>query len=206
MSLHENYRYSQHIIDLSVAHNDTMYATGLSNAVMVRSIDDLNSLLEIKFDRTDNETIRLRQGDIFNFRNIATPSESIYFNRIYFTNVAVPAPAFAVLIYTQNIEFARRLRLTSDIIQHGVLQQVVSIGAVPTPIPLVAYGNRINMLIQNTGANTIFIGSATVTAAGATQGIQLPVNATMNFTISESVVLYGIVAAGAENLNILEGS
>jgi len=65
---------------------------------------------------------------------------------------------------------------------------------------------RINILLQNTGANTIYIGSATVTAAGATQGIHLAANASMSFTISEGVYLYGIVAAATEPLNILEGA
>jgi len=82
----------------------------------------------------------------------------------------------------------------------------VTIGVLATAIPAAPLVDRINILLYNNGANTIYIGSATVTAAGATQGIPLIVGAAMPFTISPGVPLYGIVAVATEPLNILEGA
>jgi len=45
-----------------------------------------------------------------------------------------------------------------------------------------------------------------VGSAGATQGIPLADGASVSFTIAESVDLYGRVAAGTADLNILEGA
>jgi len=200
----ENYSYTNISIDLTVAHYDSPYTTGLRNCLNVRSIDDLNAGLSIKFDRTDNEPIVLKPGDLTLFQKFGT-KEPLYFNKILITNVAV-AQGTAELIVTQNIEFARRLRFTSDIISAQILQQVVTVGVVATPIPANPLVDRINILLYNNGANTIYIGSNTVTAAGVTQGIPLIVGASMPLTISPGVPAYGIVAAATEPLNILEGA
>jgi len=200
----ESYSYTNISIDLTVPHYDSPYTTGLRNCLNVRSVDDLNAGLSIKFDRSANESLVLLPGDLCFFYKFGL-KDPLYFNKILITNVAV-AQGTAKLIVTQNIEFARRLRFTSDIISAGLLQQVVTIGAVPTLIPVTPLVDRINMLLYNNGANTIYIGSATVTVAGATQGIPLIVGASMPFTISAGVYLYGIVAAATEPLNILEGA
>ena len=131
--------------------------------------------------------------------------QPIYFEEILVSNVAV-AQGTAVLMVTQNIEFARRLRFTSDIVSTALLQQVVTINNVATAIPVNPLIGRINILLYNSGANTIYIGSVTVAAAGPTQGFPLAAGASMSFTISAGVPLYGIVAAATEPLNILEGA
>jgi len=200
----EEYNYTTLTIDLTAAHYDTPHFTGLKNCLLVRTIDDLNSGLNIKFDRTDNERITLSPGDLFMFRKIET-GEPVSFKKVFITNVAV-AQGTAELVFTQNIEFARRLRFTSDIISAQILQQVITVGVVPTLIPAAPLVDRINILLYNNGANTIYIGSATVTVAGATQGIPLLVGAAMPFTITPGVDLYGIVVAATEPLNILEGA
>ncbi len=199
-----NYNYQVITVDLTVAHRETEFHVGLSNCVLVRSIDDVMAGLSIKFDHSNNPNIVLVQGDLALFHKFGT-LEPIYFEKILITNVAV-AQGSAVLMVTQNIEFARRLRFTSDIVSTGLLQQVLTIQNVATLIPVNPIVGRINILLQNNGANTIYIGSATVTDAGVTQGIHLAVGASMSFTISAGVPLYGIVAAATEPLNILEGA
>lgn len=199
----EDYNYSIVRVSLATARTDNQYATGLKNCVLVRAIDDVNANFRIKFDRTDNEPITLVQGDLFMFKRFET-NKPVYFDKIYISNAV--GVGYAELCFTQNIEFARRLRFTSDIISTALLQQVITVGIVATLIPVTPLTGRINILVYNSGANTIYLGSITTTAAGVTQGIPLAPLASLSLTISAGVNLYGIVAAATEPLNILEGA
>lgn len=199
----KEYRYIVYEIDLTVARNNAEFSTGVMNALAVQEIKDINANLEIRFESPSNEVIKLTQGDTFNFAR-GTDMKLNNFSKVYITNTAV-ATGTAKLVFAYNIEIHKLLRITSDIIQEGVLQQVVTIGITATAIPTTALTNRINLLIYNGSANTIYIGSSTVTTAGATQGIPMPTGATMAFTIGQGVTLYGI-AAIASNINVLEGA
>lgn len=70
------------------------------------------------------------------------------------------------------------------------------------PTPLV--GRNFLRIRVNTG--TIFVGGSTVTSSGATQGISIPVGASMDFEIDDDVQLYGITASGTSSISILEGA
>ncbi|MBA7494386.1 hypothetical protein ES702_04961 [subsurface metagenome] len=200
----ESYRSFTLDLDLAVARVDVPYYVGVSNALLVRQIDDINSLLSIKFDARQKESIILNNGDTFNFQDFANKRE-ISFKRVYITNIATGGSAR--LIFTNNIYVHKLHRTTVNLINEGLLQQVVTVGAVATLIPAVPLANRIDILIRNpAGANTVFIGSVTVTAAGATQGMPIVAGASLSIPVADVVPVYGIVAAGTEDVNILEGA
>lgn len=203
--LESSYEILVHRIDLTVARNyNSSITTGLKNTLLVRSIDDLNANLAIKFDSTASGEIELKTGDTYNFKDISKPGEGPYFEKVFFSNDAV-AQGEAVLVFARNVEIQRLLRITADIIQEGVLQQVVAVGAVAVPIPATPLAGRINLAIFNPGPNTVYLGSSTVTTAGATQGIPVGANTYYSFTIGEGAILYAISAV-AQNINVLEGS
>jgi hypothetical protein len=188
-----DYEILVHRIDLTTARNyNSELATGLKNTLLVRSIDDINANLCIKFDSPASGEISLKVGDTYNFKDISTSGEGPYFQKVFFSNDAV-AQGEAILVFARNVEIHRLLRITADLIQEGVLQQIVPLAG------------RINLEIFNPGPTTVYIGSATVTIAGATQGVPVPANNYHTFTIGEGAILYGI-AAIAQNINILEGA
>lgn len=199
-------RYNTYVLDLdlTIARTDILYFTGLMNTLLVRSIDDLGSNLSIKFDKQSNQSIVLHYGDVYNF-NDPTKQEHIDFERVYLSNTAVGAGS-AQLIFGHNIEIQKLLRITADIVQDSILQQVVNVGLAATPLPAASLAQRINLLLYNpVGGNTVYIGSATVTAALATQGMPLLAGASLSLNVAQGVTVYGI-AAIAQDINILEGA
>lgn len=84
------------------------------------------------------------------------------------------------------------------------LQQVVSVATTATLLPATALANRQNILIQNQGSSSIFIGSATVTAAGATKGIEVPKGGSMMVDAGPTNVIYGICASGTVAAGVWE--
>lgn len=207
MSEETDYLYHVHTIDLTVAHPNSQFSCGLMTTLLVRKVDDTNSLLTIRFGSTAAEAVQLRAGDTYNFKNMQDPGKPVYFRKVFFTNIAVGAGS-AELVFSRNIDIQRLLRITADVVQEGLLQQVVNVGAVAAAlIPAAALQGRINICVYNpAGGITVYLGSATVTAAGATQGLPLLPGGTFQTNLSEMVPLYGIVAAGAQNVNVLEGS
>lgn len=94
-----------------------------------------------------------------------------------------------------------------DIANSSILQQQVSVTNVATALPTSALANRKSLMIQNTGANKLYIGAATVTSAGATTGIELPANSFMEIEVGPAVTVYAIkVGATGNNVNILEAA
>ena len=91
-------------------------------------------------------------------------------------------------------------------IRNSVLQQIVSVGNTATKLPTTPLTNRLNLIIQNQGDQEVYIGSATVTAAGAAAGYKLLPNAAFMFTVEDDVDIYGIVTAGTANVCVLEGA
>lgn len=92
-----------------------------------------------------------------------------------------------------------------DIANESILQQQLSVTNVATALPAASLANRKSLMIQNTGANKLYIGAATVTATGATTGIELPANSFMELEAGPAVVVYAIkVGATGNNVNILE--
>lgn len=198
----DEYRYFVYELDLTVARNDVQFATGLMNTLLVREIQDINSNVKLKFQMQANEAISLRAQDTYNFKRSEISQN--YFDKVFITNDAVAA-GVAILIFAYNIDIRTLTRLTADMIQNGILSSVVTVGVAATPIPAVAMTERINLLISNTSANTIYIGDTTVTIAGATQGLPVAAGDKVSFTIAQGVTLYGIAALNSD-INVLEGS
>lgn len=94
---------------------------------------------------------------------------------------------------------------TVDIVNSTVLQQQITVTNVITPIPAANLANRKRLMIQNTGANTLWIGSATTTTSGATAGIELRANSFMEIDAGPASNLFAIKnGAAVNNLNVLE--
>lgn len=92
-----------------------------------------------------------------------------------------------------------------DISNGTILQQQVSVTNVAAQVPAANLANRKLLMLQNTGANKLYIGSATVTSSGATTGIELPANSFMELEVGPAVNVYAVkVGAAGNNLNVLE--
>lgn len=92
-----------------------------------------------------------------------------------------------------------------DIANATILQSQVAVTDTATLLPAVPILNRKTLMIQNTGANKIWLGSATVTTSGATAGIEMPANSFMELEVGPAVNVYGIkVGATGSNVNLLQ--
>ena len=204
-----DYNIIQVDVDLSTAHSDSEYSVGMMSTLLVRTIDDITSNIKIKFDSTSSREITLKAGDTFNFSElfgtVNTGGKSpVFFKTVFITNDA--ASGTAELVFSRNVEIRTLLRLTSDIISQTALATVVTVGATATKIPAAPLSDRINILLVNSSGVIIYLGGSGVTTAGAAQGVPLADGASISFTLASSVDLYGRVAAGTADLNILEGA
>lgn len=92
-----------------------------------------------------------------------------------------------------------------DVANGAILQSQVSVTDTAAALPVSALANRKSLMIQNTGANKIWIGSATVTTSGATAGIEMPANSFMELEVGPAVSVFGIkVGATGNNVNLLQ--
>ena len=183
-------------VDLDTAHFNLAVFTGLKNSLTVLEIGDINAELSIKINKSSEKPITLRNGDFYNFDG--------YFDTVYFTNIAV-GQGIAKIGFGKDVTMHRSLRVTSDIIQQGLLAQVVTVqNAAPTQIPADPLDDRINWLMKVPAAGqTVFIGGAGVTAI---TGFPVAPGEAMPMGITQGVDVYGIVAAGTQDVNLLEGA
>ena len=86
----------------------------------------------------------------------------------------------------------------------AILQQRISVGLTATQIPATNLANRKHITIQNISAGLVYIGSATVTAAGATTGLVLARGGTYDADVSAAVDVYGITTTGAKDVICVE--
>lgn len=84
------------------------------------------------------------------------------------------------------------------------LQAKVSVANTATLLPASALANRKELFIQNVGSNSIFVGSATVTASGATQGIEVPKSGFIRVNAGPAQAIYGITASGTNDVIVWE--
>ncbi len=92
-----------------------------------------------------------------------------------------------------------------DIANGTILQQQVSVTDTAAQVPAANLANRRSLMLQNTGANRLWLGSATVTTSGATAGIEMPPNSFMELEVGPAVNVYAVkVGAAGNNLNVLE--
>lgn len=90
-----------------------------------------------------------------------------------------------------------------DISNGAMLQQRVAVANTATQLPASALANRRSLMIQNAGASSMWVGSSSVTAAGATTGIEVPKGGFIELEVGPAVAVYAI-SAGMVNANILE--
>lgn len=89
---------------------------------------------------------------------------------------------------------------------YKVLTTVVSVTTAATALPTTAMAGRKYIRAQNIGTATIYIGDANVTAdTASTGGVQLLPYATWEEMFDDTVVIYGIVATGTQNIVVEEG-
>lgn len=91
-----------------------------------------------------------------------------------------------------------------DVSNGSLLQQRVSVANTATQLPAASLANRKTLMVQNAGAASIWVGSATVTASGATAGIEIAKSSFMELEVGPDVAVYAITAAGSVNANVLE--
>lgn len=92
-----------------------------------------------------------------------------------------------------------------DVANASILQQQVSVTSTAAAVPATPLANRKTLMLQNTSANKMWIGSATVTTSGATAGIELPANSFMELECGPAVGVYAVKSGvGGLNLNVLE--
>jgi hypothetical protein len=93
---------------------------------------------------------------------------------------------------------------TLGIAETAILQQTVSVGLTATQLPATNLTNRKHITIQNVANGLVWIGSATVTAAGATAGLILARGGTYEADASAAVDIYGITLVGAKDCAVVE--
>lgn len=203
--LEKDFGFFVHHIDLRVARNKSQQSTGIMNCVLVRAIGDINANLRIQFDSPSAPEIPLVTGDTFNFAALDPESgKQSYFSEVYISNDAV-VDGSAELIYAKNVRIERLLRVTADVIEEGVLSTEVIVGIAAVPLPAANLLNRINVLIYNDGANTIFVGPAGVTTAGATKGIPVAPASSLSLNVTSGVTLYAISTVAGNSVVVMEG-
>lgn len=95
----------------------------------------------------------------------------------------------------------------TSLITNTILQQRIQVGAVTAvPLPTIAMSERVFLQVQNDGNASIFLGSSTVTATGATKGIRLRPGAVATYAIEPDVTMYVISESGTQDVVLLEGS
>jgi hypothetical protein len=88
----------------------------------------------------------------------------------------------------------------------GFNQGLVSVGTTATLICTVGSApENDGGLVQNNGSTPVFLGGSTVTASGATAGVQVAAGATVTVptTGAERLSLYGILGSGTANVSYL---
>lgn len=107
--------------------------------------------------------------------------------------------------YTSLLTWSEGSLKVVDTANGSILQQQISVTDTATALPASALANRKSLMIQNTGANKLWVGSGTVTTSGATAGIEFPPNSFMEMDVGPAVTVYAIKnGATGNNVNILE--
>lgn len=91
-----------------------------------------------------------------------------------------------------------------DICNGSMLQQEVSVATTATALPTSALANRKRILVQNVDAASVWVGGATVTASGATGGIEVPKGGHIELEAGPAVTVYAIASGSARSVRVLE--
>lgn len=91
-----------------------------------------------------------------------------------------------------------------DVANASILQQRIAVTGTAAALPASALSNRRSIMLQNAGSASVYIGSATVTASGATAGIEVPKGSFIELEAGPAVSVYAISGGGSVNVNVLE--
>lgn len=108
-----------------------------------------------------------------------------------------------------SLDSSGRLRVAgfvTDSAVTAVLQQAITVGTTAVLLPATALTGRLNLIIQNSGTKTIFVGSSTVTNTGATKGIYIEKGGFVSLDVAASVAVYAVAAAAGGEVTILEAA
>lgn len=86
----------------------------------------------------------------------------------------------------------------------AALQQIVTVGTSAVALPTAALAGRKRIVIQNVANAPIYVGSATVTTSGATQGIKVGTGDTLELPCGQAVPLYAISNGASKDVAVLE--
>lgn len=86
-------------------------------------------------------------------------------------------------------------------LSQAVKNSAVSVVAAATALPAVALVARRHIIVYNNGTATIYVGTSTVTVL---TGMPIVEGASLHLDLSDDVTLYGIAAAGAHDVRLLE--
>lgn len=106
--------------------------------------------------------------------------------------------------YTSLLTWSEGSLKVVDNSNAALLQQLVSVATIATALPTTALANRRSILVQNAGSASIWVGAATVTSSGATQGIEVPKGGHIELDAGPDVTVYAIASGSAVNAAILQ--
>lgn len=84
------------------------------------------------------------------------------------------------------------------------LQQVIAVGTSAVALPTAPLADRTSMFVQMLSSGQLYLGSATVTNAGATRGLQLGNGGFVSLEVGPSNLVYGIANAAAKDVAVWE--
>jgi len=184
-------------LDLSAGRIESLDDPGNMTSLFVYSLDDPNANLRVKVGGTSTRELYLKQG-----MRISLKQDDQYFSRVYYSNE--PGSGFAEIIYSNGIDIEVPLRVTADMVQQGIQQGLIAVGAAATLVPAVSLSERVNLTIQNNSLVDVWAGNAAVVAG---QGILIKASGGIwSGTIAPNVGLYLITAGPAANVNWMEGA
>lgn len=107
--------------------------------------------------------------------------------------------------YASLIQWLEGSLKVVDIRNGAVLQSQFGVTSTAQAIPATALAGRKTIIVSNTSNEKIYIGSATVTASGATQGMPLIKGDSLEMNAGPAMALYAIKSgAGTATINVLE--
>lgn len=84
------------------------------------------------------------------------------------------------------------------------LQQIVTVGTSAVALPTAALADRISMFIQMLSGGKLYLGSGTVTSAGATRGLMIGEGGYVNLDVGPGNAVYGIANAAGKEVAVWE--
>lgn len=91
-----------------------------------------------------------------------------------------------------------------DVASASNLQQIVTVGTSAVALPTSPLSNRSSMMIQMLSSGSLYLGSATVTNAGATRGFKIGDGGFVTLDVGPANLVYGIANAAGKDVMVWE--